>query len=52
MDVLMGLVSYRSMVTAGHSSAFEGEGLERVIDLVLDGIAVPRPRPQAESSSR
>ncbi len=58
MDVLMGLVSYRSMVTAGRGSLLEGDGLQRVIDLVLDGIAVPAartpaaPQPQPESSSR
>jgi AcrR family transcriptional regulator len=61
MDVLMGLVSYRSMVSAGHSAALNRTSLEGLIDLVLDGIATPAerarrappgPQARAESSSR
>jgi len=49
MDVLMGLVSYRSMVTAGHGSLLDGDGIERVIDIVLDGIAAPSRPPAARA---
>ncbi len=44
MDVLMGLVSYRSMVSAGHGAPLDRASLEGVIDLVLDGIATPAAR--------
>jgi AcrR family transcriptional regulator len=52
MDVLMGLVSYRSMMSAGLASALNRTSLEGVIDLVLDGIATRSPQaPPAQSRS-
>ncbi|HZD69246.1 MAG TPA: TetR/AcrR family transcriptional regulator [Actinomycetes bacterium] len=43
LDVLMGFVSYRHMISAGRPSYGHG-GLEGVIDVVLDGIATPRAK--------
>jgi AcrR family transcriptional regulator len=62
IDVLMGFVSYRHMLSAGRRST-NLRGMEGVIDLVLDGIAMPKSRaarrgtaaggaaPQARTSS-
>ena len=61
MDVLMGLASYRSMVTAGHGAPPTAEATNRVIDLVLEGIGThcepagardAGDQPRAASSSR
>jgi AcrR family transcriptional regulator len=41
LDVLMGFVSYRHMISAGRPTYGRG-GLEGVINLVLDGIATPQ----------
>jgi AcrR family transcriptional regulator len=43
MDVILGLVSYRSMVSARHAGITE-TSLRRLIDVVLDGIATPQAR--------
>ena len=51
LDVLMGFVSYRHMVSAGRPNYGRG-GLEGVIDLVLDGIAAPKRQARASTSSR
>jgi hypothetical protein len=57
IDVLMGFVSYRHMVSAGHRSTYLRASMEGVIDLVLDGIATPKARaagraaPQARATS-
>jgi len=42
-DVLMGFVSYRHMVSAGHPTYLRA-GVEGVVDLVLDGIATPKAK--------
>jgi AcrR family transcriptional regulator len=52
VDVLMGFVSYRHMVSAGHRSIYLRGGLTGVIDIVLDGIATPKAQARASSSSR
>jgi AcrR family transcriptional regulator len=41
LDVLMGFVSYRHMISAGRPS-YDRAGMEGVIDLLLDGIATPK----------
>jgi AcrR family transcriptional regulator len=46
MDVILGLVSYRSMVSARHAGISE-TSLRRLIDVVLDGIATPQARSAA-----
>jgi AcrR family transcriptional regulator len=52
VDVLMGFVSYRHMVSAGHRRIYIRGGLAGVIDIVLDGIATPKAQARASSSSR
>src|SRR6266568_3388212 len=43
LDVLMGFVSYRHMISAGRPS-YDRAGMEGVIDLLLDGIATPKAK--------
>jgi AcrR family transcriptional regulator len=53
IDVMMGFVSYRHMLSAGQPSPHLHAGLEGVIDLLLDGIATPKakaPQPQSPAS--
>ncbi len=45
VDLLVGVTVYRSMLTARHGPMIDREALERVIDMVFDGVAAPkRPR--------
>jgi AcrR family transcriptional regulator len=41
-DVLVGVTVYRSMMTARHPPEIRREELERVIDMVFEGVAAPR----------
>jgi AcrR family transcriptional regulator len=51
MDVILGLVSYRSMVSARHAGISE-TSLRRLIDVVLDGIATPQARSAASQPAK
>jgi AcrR family transcriptional regulator len=51
MDVILGLLSYRSMVSARHAGIDE-TSLRRLIDVVLDGIATPRARRDAAKPAK
>lgn len=51
MDVILGLLSYRSMVSARHAGISE-PSLRKLIDVVLYGIAAPQARHDAEMDSK
>jgi AcrR family transcriptional regulator len=51
MDVILGLVSYRSMVSARHAGISE-PSLRKLIDVVLYGIATSRARRGADMESK
>jgi AcrR family transcriptional regulator len=51
MDVILGLLSYRSMVSARHAG-IDAASLRRLIDVVLDGIATPQARRDAAKPAK
>jgi AcrR family transcriptional regulator len=51
MDVILGLLSFRSMVSARHAGISE-PSLRKLIDVVLYGIATPRARRNAGMQSK
>ena len=51
MDVILGLLSYRSMVSARHAGISE-PSLRKLIDVVLYGIATPQARSDADLGSK